>query len=83
MDSIRPERSAVIPYVHPRGWTGTPESFGSHAEDGGDVLEGMFAQGWMTIEDSRIRGRSGRAGGQVSGAGYDQVLPALFRTVLT
>jgi hypothetical protein len=31
---------------------------------GDEVLEGMYAQGRTTIEESRIGGRSGRAGGQ-------------------
>jgi hypothetical protein len=35
----------------------------SHAEDGGDILEGMHARGCTAIEDSRIRGKSGRARG--------------------
>jgi hypothetical protein len=39
----------------------------------GEILEGMYAQGRMTIEDSRIRGKSGRAGGlsTVSGTSLD------------
>jgi hypothetical protein len=44
------------------------KSSGPHAEEGGEVLEGMYAQGCTTIEESRVRGRSGRAGGQVSTA---------------
>jgi hypothetical protein len=39
-----------------------------HAEEGGEVLEGMNAQGRTTIEESRIHGRSRRTGGQVSAA---------------
>jgi hypothetical protein len=45
-----------------------PKSLGPHTEEGGEALEGMYAQGCTTIEDSRIRGRSGRAGGQVLAA---------------
>jgi hypothetical protein len=48
--------------------TELPKSLGPHAEEGGEVLEGMYAQGRTTIEESRIRGRSGRAWGQVSAA---------------
>jgi hypothetical protein len=44
-----------------------PDSSGPCAEEGGETLEGMYAQGCMMIEESSIRGRSGRAGGQVSG----------------
>jgi hypothetical protein len=36
---------------------------GPHADEGGEIFEGMYAQDCTTIEDSRIRGRSGRAGG--------------------
>jgi hypothetical protein len=45
------------------------KSSGPHAEDRGEILEGMYAQGWMTIEDSRIPGESGRGEclGTVSG----------------
>jgi hypothetical protein len=37
-----------------------------HGDEGGEVLEGMYRQGCTTIEESRIRGQPGRAGGQVS-----------------
>jgi hypothetical protein len=37
-------------------------------KEGGEVLEGMYTQGWTTIEESRIRGRSGMADSQVSAA---------------
>jgi hypothetical protein len=43
--------------------------YGPHADEGGEVLEGMYAQGCTSIEDSRIRGRSGRAGGVDTGSG--------------
>jgi hypothetical protein len=33
---------------------------GPHADEGGEILEGMYAQGCTSIEDSRIHGRSGR-----------------------
>jgi hypothetical protein len=39
-----------------------PNSSGPRAEEGGAVLDGMYAQGCMTMEESRIRGRPGRAG---------------------
>jgi hypothetical protein len=40
-----------------------PKSSGPHAEDGGEILDGMHAQGCTTIEDSRTREKSGREGG--------------------
>jgi hypothetical protein len=46
-----------------------PKSSGPGAPEGGEVLEGMSAQGCTTIEESRIHGRSERAGGHVSAAG--------------
>jgi hypothetical protein len=46
-----------------------PKSSSPHAEEGGEVLEGMYAQGSMTMEEEKIRRRSGRAWGQVSAAG--------------
>jgi hypothetical protein len=41
---------------------------GPYADEGGEILEGMYAQGCTSIEDSRIRGRSGRAGGLDTGS---------------
>jgi hypothetical protein len=38
-----------------------PKSFGPHADEGGEVLEWMYAQGCTTIEESKITGRPGRA----------------------
>jgi hypothetical protein len=46
-----------------------PMSSGPGASEGGEVPEGIHAQGCTTIEESRIRGQSGRAGGQVSASG--------------
>jgi hypothetical protein len=48
-----------------------PAESGPHAEEGGDILSGMYAQGCATIEDSRICRQSGRRGGldTVSGVG--------------
>jgi hypothetical protein len=40
-----------------------PKSSGPHAEEGGEVLEGMYAQGCTTIEESRIGVGKRRAGG--------------------
>jgi hypothetical protein len=45
-----------------------PKGFGPYAEEGGEVLEGMYAQGCTRIEEAKTQGRSGRAGGQVSAA---------------
>jgi hypothetical protein len=47
---------------------------GTHADEGGEILEGIYAQGFTSIEDSRIRGRSGRAGGLDTGSGEGQRL---------
>jgi hypothetical protein len=46
-----------------------PKRLGPHVEEGGEILEGMYAQGCATIEESRMRGQSGRACGQDSAAG--------------
>jgi hypothetical protein len=37
----------------------------------------MYAQGCTSIEDSRIRGRSGRAGGLDTGSGVESTSSAL------
>jgi hypothetical protein len=50
---------------------------GPHADEGGKILEGMYAQGWTNIEDSRIRGRSGMAGGLDTGSGVESTSSAL------
>jgi hypothetical protein len=50
---------------------------GSHADEGGEILEGMYAQGCTSIEDSRIRGRSGMAGGPDTGSGVASTSSAL------
>jgi hypothetical protein len=39
-----------------------------HAEEGGEVLEGMYSNGCMSMEESKISGQSGRARGHVSAA---------------
>jgi hypothetical protein len=50
---------------------------GPHADEGGEILEGMYAQGCTSIEDSRIRARSGRAGGLDIGSGVESTCSAL------
>jgi hypothetical protein len=50
---------------------------GPHTDEGGEILEGMYAQGCTTIEDSRIRGGSGRAGGLDTGSGVESASSAL------
>jgi hypothetical protein len=50
---------------------------GQHADEGGEILEGMYAQGCTSIEDSRIRGRSGREGGLDTGSGVGSTSSAL------
>jgi hypothetical protein len=39
-----------------------PKVAGSHADPGGEVLEGMYAEGRTSADQSRIRGQSGSAG---------------------
>jgi hypothetical protein len=51
-----------------------PTVGGPHAEEGGEILEGMYAEGCTSIEDSRLHAQSGRAG-----MPEGQVLPALSR----
>jgi hypothetical protein len=48
-----------------------PTESGPHAKEGGEILSGMYAQVCTRVEDSRLRGGSGRTGGldTVSGAG--------------
>jgi hypothetical protein len=46
-----------------------PKRSGPHARVGGDILEGIYVQGCITIEESKISGRSGMAGGHVLAAG--------------
>jgi hypothetical protein len=50
---------------------------GPHADEGGGILEGMHPQGCISIENSRIRGRSGRAGGLDRGSGVGSTSSAL------
>jgi hypothetical protein len=45
-----------------------PKTGDSHAEEGREALEGLYSYGCTSLEESRISGRSGRAGGQVSAA---------------
>jgi hypothetical protein len=48
-----------------------PKVPGTHADDGGEVLEGMYAERCTSLRDARISGEIGqscRAGGQVSGS---------------
>jgi hypothetical protein len=40
-----------------------PKTSESHADPGGEVLEGMYTEGCISIEEARIRGSSGGAGG--------------------
>jgi hypothetical protein len=56
-----------------------PESSGPHVEEEGEVFGGMDAHGCTAIEESKIQGRSGRAGAKFQERGYDLVMPALFR----
>jgi hypothetical protein len=42
---------------------------GPHADEGGEILEGVYAQDCTSIEDSRIRGRSAMAGSRDTGSG--------------
>jgi hypothetical protein len=53
------------------------KSYGPHAEEGGEILTGMYAQGCTTIEDSCIRGQSGRPGGIDAVSGVGSKVPAL------
>jgi hypothetical protein len=62
-----------------RGRSGSSKEPGPHAEEGEEVLKGMYAHGHILIEESKISGRSGRAGGEVSASGDGKVLPVLFR----
>jgi hypothetical protein len=39
-----------------------------HVEEGGEVLEGMYANGYTSMEESRIPANSGKAEGHVSAA---------------
>jgi hypothetical protein len=50
---------------------------GPHADEGGKILEGMYAQGCTSIQDSRRRGRSRRAGRLDSGSGVESTSSAL------
>jgi hypothetical protein len=50
---------------------------GPHADEGGEILEGMYAQGCTSNEDSLISGRSGRAGGLDTGSGPGSASSAL------
>jgi hypothetical protein len=50
-------------------WPELPKSSGPHAEEGAEILEGMYPQGWTSPNESNIQGGSGRAGGQVSALG--------------
>jgi hypothetical protein len=43
-----------------------PEAPGTHEYEGGEVLEGMYAEGCTSLEESRIHGQLRRAGGQIS-----------------
>jgi hypothetical protein len=43
-----------------------PKIPGPHKEEGGEVLEGMYAYSCTSIEESRISGQPGMAGGQVA-----------------
>jgi hypothetical protein len=43
-----------------------PDLSGPHAEEVGEVLEGMYADRRKSIEEAKIQRISGRAGGQVS-----------------
>jgi hypothetical protein len=62
------EALATNPIV--ASWISWPiAASGPHADEGGEILDGMYAQGCTIIEDSRIRGRSGRAGGPDTGFG--------------
>jgi hypothetical protein len=54
-----------------------PKSSGSHAEERGEILEGMYTQGCTMIEESRIRADSGRAGGPGRILGLGSNAPAL------
>jgi hypothetical protein len=42
---------------------------GPHADEGGEILAGMYAQSCISIEDSHIGERSRRAGGLDTGSG--------------
>jgi hypothetical protein len=55
---------------------------GTHAEEGRQVLEGMYANDCTSIEESRIAGGSGKAGSQISEAGVRSRPGALFRRTL-
>jgi hypothetical protein len=46
-----------------------PTESGPHADEGGEILSGLYAQSCTRIEDSRLRGRSGMAGSLVTGSG--------------
>jgi hypothetical protein len=50
---------------------------GPHADEGGEILEGMYAQGCTSIEDSRIRGGSGMARGLYTGSGVESTSSAV------
>jgi hypothetical protein len=39
-----------------------PKVPGAHAEEGGEVLEGMYTEGCKSPEESKIRGGSGITG---------------------
>jgi hypothetical protein len=43
-----------------------PKEASPHAEMGSEILERTYAQGYASVHESKISGRSGRAEGQIS-----------------